>query len=198
MDLIEKMYEAINKQDERKQGIHVTSLVYDCLRRSYYSEKFGEGFFDIKTLITFWIGRVLHHTQVLKEHELQLEWLGILGTVDEFEDGILLEKKTTAFMPKAPLEHHVTQLEYYKLLLEKTGKRVKQMFLMYIDIANKDIKVFEVEPRPLAEIEVELIAKKTELEASLLKNIVPPRHAGWLCGYCNFASICFKGKENEV
>lgn len=197
MNVLEKFFLAINKKREETKGIHVTSLVYDCLRRSYYTIKYGEGFFDLKTLITFWIGRQLHKTRILASHELNLEWSGIVGTVDDFEEGILIEKKSTTFLPKEPMDHHIRQLEYYALLLEKNGYNVKECHLVYIDINNKDIKAFPVQFRPLNQIEKEIVEKKEILESHLLHNEIPDRQISWLCYYCNFASICLKEEENE-
>ena len=83
MDILERFYEAINKDNEPLKGIHVSALSYNCLRRAYFTQMHGDGFFDMKTLVTFWIGRQLHMTPILKEHEVPLKWYRIIGTCDD-------------------------------------------------------------------------------------------------------------------
>ena len=136
MEILERFYEAINRDNEPHEGIHVSSLCYDCLRRAYFTQLHGDGFFDMKTLVTFWIGRQIHETPILKEHEVPLEWNGIIGTCDDYEDGVLLEKKTCRAIPKQVYSHHIKQAEFYSLMLEKAGKPVKEAHIVYIDVAN--------------------------------------------------------------
>ena len=195
MNIEEKVIEAMNaKEPFEGKGIGVTNLVYDCLRRAYYTRTLGE-FYDLHTLILFWTGRKLHETQILKEHELVLEWEGIVGIVDEYENGTLLEKKTCVSLPRTPNDHHVKQVEYYKVLLEKHGKPVNEAYLLYIDINNKEIRTFKVNMRPSNIIEKEMLERKEKLEKALKEGKPPERKVGWLCNYCNFASICFGGMK---
>jgi len=196
MNIKEELFKAImREEDDRSRGIHVTSLVYDCLRRGYYENKFEEGFFDMKTLITFWIGKAVHKTPILKNHELKLEWNGITGTVDEYQDGIIIDKKTTTYTPKSPNGHHIKQIEYYAVLLSKNGYRVREGHLIYININDKDIVVFPIKIRSLEDVEAEMVEKKIILENSIRDKTEPRRSPGWLCGYCNYAGVCFKEKK---
>lgn len=196
MDIKEEMLKAIAREEtEMPEGIHVTSLVYDCMRRGYYDNTHEESFFDLKTLLTFWIGRAVHKTPILSNHEMTLKWGGIVGTLDEFQDGIIIDKKTTTYMPKSPNAHHARQIEYYAVLLWKNGLVFKEGYLVYIDINNKDIEVFPVKTRPLPIVEAEMMKKKTLLEEAIKNNIPPKREIGWICNYCSYASICFKEKE---
>lgn len=193
MDIKEELFKAIVREQEKMpEGIHVTSLVYDCLRRGYYENKFEEGFFDIKTLITFWIGRAVHKTPIFSNHEMTLRWEGIVGTLDEYQDGIVIDKKTTTYLPKQANAHHIKQVEYYAWLLWKNGYPFKEGYLVYIDINEKDIVVFPVFIKDLITIENEILKKKKVLDEAMKNNIPPQRNIGWLCKYCNFASICFK------
>lgn len=74
VDINERIMKAITQPKREFKGkFHVSSLVYDCLRRSYYEIVNGDGFYDIQTLVTFWIGRSVHQTQFLKEHELMIK-----------------------------------------------------------------------------------------------------------------------------
>lgn len=190
--IAEKFMESIMKENRTLKGIHVSSLSYDCLRKAYYLQVFNNGFNDMKTLMTFWIGNQIHKSPILKEHEVALDYQGIIGSADEYEDGVLIEKKTCRQIPKTAYGHHKKQAEYYKFLLEKSGKPVKEIYILYIDVNNSDFKVFSVFPRCEASIETELMNKKKILEKALAEGKPPERNFGWLCKYCNFNSICFK------
>lgn len=81
--ILEKLYESISRETVSREGeIHVSSLCYPCIRKSYYTIKHGRDFYNLKTLITFWIGRQLHKTQILSGSELPLKWNGIIGSAD--------------------------------------------------------------------------------------------------------------------
>jgi len=194
MNIQEKIFEAI-VDGPRREGIHVTELVYDCLRKGYYAHHYGEGFFDIKTLTTFWIGKALHKTKILKHNEMTLKWNGIVGTVDDYEKGVLIDKKTTTFTPKDPWKHHIKQLEYYALLLTKNNIPFKEAHIVYINITDKKFTIFPVKIRDFETIEKEIIRKKEIFEKALKDSKSPTRKVGWLCSYCSYASVCFGDKN---
>jgi len=198
MDIKEKIYKAINKQEERAKGIHVSHLVYDCVRRGYYDMTHDNQFFNLNTLITFWLGRAIHTTPFLDQHEVKLEWEGIHGTCDDYGDGILLDKKTCTQIPRAANKHHVKQLEYYKVMMENREHRmgVDKAYVVYIDIANKKIEPMEAKMRKNETIEKEMLEKKAILDEAIKNNKPPKRNISWLCSYCNFANICFGEGEN--
>jgi len=190
-DVLIKIAKSMNRQSSRRGGIHVSHLYGDCLRKSYYGLMHPEQFHSLRTLMTFWVGRQLHDTKVFKQSEIPLEYDGVVGTCDEYEDGVLLEKKTCTTLPKSVSKAHKTQCEYYALMLGKAGKPVKQAFVAYLDVANKDIKVFKVDLRKDEDIEPELMSRKEALEMALKNKQPPARSPSWLCNYCNFASVCF-------
>lgn len=190
--ITEKLMKAINKGNHTLKGIHVSALSYDCIRKAYYTQKYGESFFDMNTMLTFWIGRQIHETQILKEHEVELSVNGIVGSADEYQEGLLLEKKTCKQIPTTPYLHHKKQAEYYAVLLQMSGKPVNKVALLYIDICNKKLKVFTVKPRTFAVIKQEMFWKKEQLEKAIKNKIPPPRNTGWLCSYCSFCARCWK------
>jgi len=138
------------------------------------------------------VGRKIHETPILSENEIPLRWEGIIGACDDYEDGLLLEKKTCTQIPKYPMKHHVTQAEYYSIMLKHQNKPVKKAAILYIDIANKELKVFKAKMRNDHIIETEMLQKKNALEKALKENKPPERKIGWICNYCSFANICFK------
>lgn len=115
----------------------------------------------------------------------------IVGTCDEYEDGVLLEKKTCTKIPMNPNQHHVKQTEYYALMLNESKRPVTQAFVAYIDLANREIQPFEVRLRDMEEIRVEMIRKKEQIDFAMRNKVLPERNIGWLCSYCVFANICF-------
>lgn len=192
--IVEKLLESISRDTQNREGeIHVSSICYPCIRKSYYSLKHGQDFFNMKTLLTFWIGRQLHETPILSENEIPLNFHGIIGSADEYESGLLLEKKTCTQIPRYPLSHHIRQAEYYSVMLKHQNKPVKKACILYIDIANKELKAFRIKMRDEDRVEKEMLKKKQLLEQSLESNNPPPRSIGWLCSWCNFSSLCFKG-----
>lgn len=188
---MERIYEKIARNDTgRKAGVHVSNLCYECMRKVFYNMSYGD-YFTIKTLLTFWFGKSIHLTQILKEHEIAAEYNGIVGSVDEYEDGVILEKKTCSNIPKNPYPHHVKQLEYYVLLLSKMDKPVSEAHLLYIDLGKKELVTFKVRPRPLSIIEDEMVKKKNIVIKALSTGVLPERSIGWECEYCSFAALCF-------
>jgi CRISPR/Cas system-associated exonuclease Cas4 (RecB family) len=192
-DILEKFYEAMKRdsKDNDDEEIHVSSLCYDCMRKVYYQMTRKEQYFDLKTMITFWMGRAIHNTPILKESEIPLKWKGIVGTCDEYEDGVLLEKKTCTKIPMNPNQHHVKQTEYYAFMLNESKRPVTQAFVAYIDLANREIQPFEVRLRDMEDIKVEMLRKKEQIEFAMRNKVLPERSIGWLCSYCNFSQLCF-------
>lgn len=85
-DVLEKFYEAMRRDSKENDNeeIHVSSLCYDCMRKVYYQMTRPDQYFDLKTMITFWMGRAIHNTPILKESEIPLQY----GTYFiETEDG---------------------------------------------------------------------------------------------------------------
>ena len=193
--IVEKLLVSISRDTISRIGeVHVSSLCYDCMRQSFYSMKHGS-FFNKKTLLTFWMGRKIHETPILSENEISLNWQGIIGSCDDYEDGLLLEKKTCTQIPSRAMSHHVRQAEYYSVMLTHQNKPVRKACILYIDIANKELKVYKARLRDNAIIEKEMLHKKQILDQAIKSDKPPPRKLGWQCNYCTFASICFK-KEN--
>lgn len=179
---------------------HVTELVFNCPRQIFLRRVVGDFFISYPSIFRLAIGRKMHEISILKEHEKRIEWQGIVGTVDEYENGVLIEKKTTVHAPRnAPYGHHVTQAEYYKVLLEETGNPVLHGFILYFDVSNVDdpLTIFEVPFRLYDVIKSEMIRKRNELLkifGSLnfeQKFVIPARKTSWLCKYCDYAYMCY-------
>lgn len=189
-----------------RTGIHVSDLVYDCLRRAYYGKKYGEVLEDLgmegvkgldeATMLTFWIGHKLHEIKLSDMHEYTMEVEGIVGTADEIlkigDEYIILDKKTTRRLPNSPYEHHVKQVEYYSAMFYKVhGINVRLGAILYIDVSNKKSKVFVFKLRENKDsVLKEMIQRKEEIEKALKSDEVPSAKVSWLCDYCSFFEKC--------
>jgi hypothetical protein len=194
VDVTARFYEKL--VGYRSPGIHVTALIYECLRRGYYSIAVGGQTYDIKTLTRFWIGNAIHAAPLLRHHELPVSFEGAVGTVDEYEDGVLVDKKhTSKSLPTSPNDHYVTQVEYYSVMLKSMGLPVDEAHIFYIDVTTPGTKDFKVDLRPTEKIQKELSRKIKSLQEAIATKTPPPRVVGWWCGYCNFASTCWRSEE---
>lgn len=199
MKWTERFYRAVFKDlMSDREGIHVSHLIYDCLRRGYY-EITTDTPFDLESGMRMWIGKKLHELPISDNSELTLEWEGITGTVDEYQDGHLCDLKTTRNIPSGPRPHHIKQLEMYRVLLEKNGHEVKSASILYIDVGSTDVVEFptKFKKKTTKAIEKEMLEKKAKLEMAVERGWLPKRHIYWLCRYCGYASRCFAEEGRE-
>lgn len=206
--LKEKTYEAFVEELEKgweehvpsEDRISVTELVAECPRFVFFNRIFGPYFERPRNIVSLLLGKKLHEVSILgKEMEMKLEWNGIVGVIDEYdpENGIVLEKKFVQRTPKEPYEHHVRQLEYYKLLLAKNGKPYSYFILWYFSFEDREdpVRIFLIPTRPLDVLENEVTVKKEALSFALKAGKIPQRKIGWLCKYCNFSKLCFLPRD---
>jgi CRISPR/Cas system-associated exonuclease Cas4 (RecB family) len=230
-DIANRFWKAVIKRIEEdsgdRSGIHVTDLVYDCLRRAYYDKKLGElvsAVSDSEGLMVLWIGQMLHEMPFGEgcEHEKPIEItfegsVKVEGRVDELcqlSNGshIVIDKKTTRNIPNAPYDHHVKQVLFYSAILTKVyGYKVSSAGVFYLDVANLKTKLYIIPVTPLM---IEAALKEMERKARLLKQaldtgIPPTPEPGWLCSYCPYFKKCVmdgwgqglapitKGSENQ-
>ena len=188
----ERFYTEIFKEVRgKRKGIHVSSLTHSCLRRAYYDIT-RDAPISLKEGTVLWIGKKLHTVRMSKNHELSLGWEGIRGTVDEYEDGYLMDKKSTRNIPSVPRQAHVRQLEMYRVLLKENGYKVEKAAVLYIDVDTGEVVEYPVKfKRKLETVEKEMLRKKEKLEMALSKGWLPERHISGECYLCPFPSWCF-------
>ncbi len=176
------------------EKINVTDLTFPCLRHAYYSKIFREERRGrLPELLAIWIGVKLHETKIFEKSELELEYKGIYGRVDEYEDGVLLEIKTSRTIPSKPYPHHVKQVSYYRVLLERNGFPVRFAVILYINVGSLNTKSFIILfDQPLEEVEKEMLSRKMALEKAIAEGKVPPAEPeeAWACDYCSYAYLC--------
>lgn len=177
----------------RSKEIHVSDLVYDCLRRSYLRKMIPLPTMDYRSILRVWIGRQIHLFPFLEKHELSLEWNGIVGRVDDYEDGFLVDKKTTRSIPSRVRSHHKLQLDYYRVLASENGYPVVLAAVLYINVGSDveiDVKVVKFK-RSVEVTKNEMLEKKKRFQVSLDSGELPPRRIGWICKYCDWCNLCF-------
>jgi len=200
LNVAERFMKAVAK-DYRKDGIHVSHLIYDCMRKQYYNITSPQSF-GRDLLMTFWWGTVAHLQQILEHYELPLDYNGITGTADEYEDGVLVDKKTTESLANSkyfPSKQHIRQVEYYSVMLRDGGWKKKcrstvkghvcnpkavpvteaKMLFISKDKADRG-KTFEcvVPLRPFLVIKNELLEKAKMLKEAIKTKTPPPRVEG--------------------
>lgn len=216
----QRFYEAINS-DYRSKNIHVSNLTGECMRKSYYNMVYPQSF-GMRLAMIFWWGKMAHKQQVFDHHEVPLEYAGVVGTCDEYEDGVLVDKKTTESLKyvKKPSDHYVRQIEYYALMLREGGWKkpcdsqdpkhvctpgpvpVNEANIFYMSKA-KDEKgktaEIKIPLRPHETIKKEFLDKAKQLTDAVKTGKVPPRiknaPRSWECEYCDYFKKCFGSKE---
>jgi len=190
------------KESQRERKYPVSKLVFGCPRMIYYYFQTQYPTIDLKGSVRVWIGKKLHQTKILGDdchQELKLTYNKLIGVIDEYKDGFLLEKKTISHIPSGPLEHHIKQVEYYAYLLKKNNFPVIKASILYIDIYDLDVVSYEVKLREMNIIENEVEGICMELEKYFSTSQLPPRKMQtWpnsknlKCHYCEFFGRCIR------
>ncbi|MEX0569364.1 MAG: Dna2/Cas4 domain-containing protein [Candidatus Njordarchaeota archaeon] len=192
--LLVGMVRDLEKNKPPLEKINVTDLTFPCLRHAYFAKKlYPEQRARFPEIVAMWIGTKLHETKIFERNEVEVEFQGVYGRVDGYEEEVILELKTTRNIPAKPYPHHVKQVSYYRVLLERNGYPVKFAVILYVNVNSLETKSYIVLfDRSLEDIEKELIERKNMLEKALKENKIPPPRPeeSWACDYCSFAYMC--------
>mgnify|MGYP001582151811 FL=1 len=126
----------------------------------------------------------------------------IIGTIDEYKDGLLLDKKTCNFEVKSLSKyyhHYITQLEYYKVLLELVSHHVDRVALWFWDKTNEKDYLFSTDEDTLTlrksdVVKEEMLARAGLVVEALTSRVLPPRSVGEECNFCPHFGKCFTGE----
>ncbi|MEM3452502.1 MAG: hypothetical protein QW835_02615 [Candidatus Hadarchaeum sp.] len=196
-----------------REGIHVSSLIYPL--KHYYRAKYPDIAVSDR-LVGFFVAGKGHHAiiQMLASQpqyrEVTIEWMGIRGTVDIFDDRVI-EIKTTRLTklltPERVAAEHaewITQLSYYMAM---SNCLRGQLWLFYLGVREKDqprtspaFQIFDVFPGDVEAIRAEMLGRKQLLERALANNnpsILPPCPP-WMCRDCEFNHLCGHSKKEEA
>jgi CRISPR/Cas system-associated exonuclease Cas4 (RecB family) len=208
---VERLYIAKIYQDEdRRNDIHVTDLVEQCPRKVWFEKKspWPE---NVENTLRMNEGKLLHKLQLLAQSELEVEWDGIKGRVDEYENGIVIEKKFVDFVPNSLAEvqryyaHYIEQVGFYAYMLVNLGYEFKQAFLLFVkrgeqnERGRRPLKAFDITNLiNLYAVEAEFQNRKNNIKAMLEREEppdIPPTFSAfdYPCSYCKYAPRCFGG-----
>ncbi|MEM4498324.1 MAG: hypothetical protein QW692_05820, partial [Nitrososphaerota archaeon] len=142
-------------REDRRNEIHLTDLTSECFRKVWFEKKspYPE---DIDGIFRLWEGKALHEaSKIFENHEMVLELEGVKTRIDEYGNGVLVEKKFVTFMPrdlndlKKYYQHYIMQVSLEALFLVENGYQFKQAFLLFYKRGEKDererpVKAFDV------------------------------------------------------
>lgn len=195
--------------ERRRTEIHVSDVLpEECLRRAYYSKRFGDcsDAAGMDSILAAWIGRQVHETPFINcQHELELKVSAIVdgvevtlhGTADEVcgvgDDVVIVDKKTTRVTPQRPYDHHISQVTTYAAMYGRQfGKRVAFGVLLYINVATLEFKTFSFEIRQDEALKFleRLMIRAKVLQDAIRSGRAPAPEPGWICKYCAFVGRC--------
>ncbi len=104
---------------------------------------------------------------------------------------LLLDFKTTKFIPKEPYGHHVLQLNAYRYLVFETFE-IWNLEVAYFDMVG--CSRLPVPLMDLSEIEAFLVRQSSAVTDGLDGVRLPERtgeDGWWQCGYCPFTAECW-------
>lgn len=203
------MSKVIEKLHEERRELHLTDLTVECPRKLWFAKKdrlpLHEESFE--GLLRMWQGKMLHEMSLTEMHELELEYVGVKTSIDEYDPHTrtLIEKKFTEFVPKTRRElekyysHYILQVQLEALFLSENGYGVDKAFLLFVKRGKPDdkpaINAFEVK----ADLEKakrtfeEKVSKAREILAMKEPPEVPESYTpyDYPCSYCSYRARCY-------
>ena len=199
-------------------GRYYPSEIAGCMRKTWYSYKNPKQT-DVKLTRIFEAGNMLHEfiTDVIKsEKNKEIELINsempiqiktkdfvISGRIDNLvliklcEDEnckeVLVEVKSTKFLPKEAKKEHEMQLQLY---MRATG--INNGILLYIQKDNLETASFDVVYNE--ELGDKIIERFEKLHESLTQDKLPEPEAkleqekNWMCNYCAYKQECDKAE----
>lgn len=193
----EAVYEAFFRawhHEDRSGEVHVTDLVGYCLRQSYL-QKYHPELFKPETVFRMLTGTLLHtiplFPHIPNSHEIKVDGLGVKGTIDEFANGIIYDKKMSFVEHNGASDYVKKQLNFYAVLAKQKGMDVKGAVVLYVNPSEGKIRSFDVKLGPEDIVMAELIDKATTMQQHINLDMPPPRQVGWWCKDCPAAVLCF-------
>jgi len=214
---IEKLFikacKRYGEEPERRNELHLTDLCSDCYRKVWYEKK-DPLLDDPEGVLRMWEGKAMHEaSKMTNHHELELQLEGVKTRIDEYDGGILIEKKFVNFVPNTLAElqkyysHYILQVSYEALFLVENGYEFKQAFLLFSKRGEQDergrrpVKAFDVTGLiNLDEVEKRFRESKEYLQSILSQPEPPPISPNFTafdypCLYCKYRARCWVDAE---
>jgi len=199
-DLVERWFVSIysylsESAEEYRYKIHVSDLIYDCMRKAYYA-KVHPTIVDIQGALRMAIGKAVHEIPFVTSggHEVELEMDGVVCHIDEDlpDRKMIIDKKTCRKLPREPYPHHVKQVEMYAVIAAEHGYEIERLGIIYINVGDVEVRAFSWKPLfDPVQLREEMLLKKEMLLQALKTGVPPPRNISWECSYCYYAWQCF-------
>lgn len=157
--------------------IHVSDVKFkpSCLRRALLDRVFPNIYWSPKGIKTVQFGNVYHETKLTPFHETGFEWNDIYGSIDEYADGVIYDKKTVdklqyeTYHDKIPRAHDKKQVEIYAEMMKAKGFNVVGGVIIYVPFRRDDVRCPFVLNPPNADLELEVIHDRDILQPALDK-----------------------------
>jgi CRISPR/Cas system-associated exonuclease Cas4 (RecB family) len=198
---------------DRSGDIYATDIcAWDsyCAKKIYY-DKVSKRPPPPEAVIRFTIGHVVHEIPLWEGeeengHEQAFIWNGLKCRMDEinFKEGIIVDKKTVASIPRVPKDYVIKQLNVYKLIAEENTDRptkINQLFAINMAVINGFIDVQEI-PIWRAEDTKAFIDRMMKEIKYRIENKIPPdvpyKSKGWMCDQCQYTDLCMKDTPSPL
>ena len=203
----ERSVDSEGKPKDRTNDIYVTDICgWDtyCPKQVYFNKVCKKPALP-EALIRFTIGHVVHEIPLwdnedpkLDGHEQAFNWKGIRCRMDEinFEDGIIIDKKTAASLGNKPKDYVTKQLNIYRVIAEDNEERptkINQLFVINLAVLNGKIQVLEVPMWDKEDTIAYIDRIKNEIETHVKSKTapyVPCGSKGWICEGCQYKEEC--------
>lgn len=224
MNVKEELYKAlVNDPDEHREGLHVTQVAKllredGCKRQVYYELTEPSTPHDAEAVGIFFRGQAFHRELAYRlskmgwtvEHQLDGS---PHGRFDAFKDGMLLDFKTSSFIPssrygqtaQATFEkyysHQINQVRVYASMIQsQLGVKVNNIYVVFLDVTQgfrglEDLHFYAVDVGDLSELMKRVEQISTEIKTDVAMGRLPPRNVGWPCQHCSFLVKCFGEKD---
>lgn len=196
--------------------VHVTDLVNPCMRHLFYQLN-APPHVSVEGVLRMWEGQALHAASVLtRNHELLLfhkfNEVYVVGSVDEYERGILIEKKFVNFVPSTETQlqkyysHYIDQVRFYSVLCYLNGYDVERAYLLFVNRGfsnerNPFVKAFDIThfldyERDLNLLSARLSSVMKVMNSKEMPEIPDEYHPfEHPCSSCMFRALCWMEEE---
>lgn len=200
----------------RRPGLHVSDLVNDCIRKSYYRmNDTTVREFDDDTIDNFFYGTAIHESfdgmfdimeyhmcvnpfdEIIEDEMVDInkemknnpyQWVS--GSADAIVgDELILDFKTCTKLPSKNHTSYMKQINFYSYMYYlHTGIEIKKGANLYLEKSSAfhSIKLFEFDLMPLDFNRMMMM----DIMDDIGKEEPPAKQAGFMCRYCPYIDIC--------
>jgi len=195
-----------NKDEHRRavaNNVFYASQAGGCPRALYYKKVFGDKEFEVRALLIFQMGNIVHdflQKEILKgesEKSLTIQEDGVViyGRLDHIDDEEVIEIKSTGavkYNEKEASPHHLEQLNLYMKAMGREKGRMVYVEKNTLEIVEHEVK-FNPELYQKTVDNFRQVAKAVEIQVAPAKLSDYPK--SWKCRYCDYKDECKTDKK---